>query len=119
MNIQEYINALPGWMNYFGFEEIKLHPDAKSLKAFKRKKLEATKFGNELIYIFVNEINSSFNYNMLAEISAENFRYTNELMNYYSDGIKGLGTMLVNFNLMLTENFTNEIYKFSVDYKNI
>ncbi|HCA43627.1 MAG TPA: hypothetical protein DEP28_10295 [Bacteroidetes bacterium] len=117
MNIQEYISSLPGWMNYFGFEEISVHPDFKALKVFKRKKLEATKFGNELIYIIVNEINSGYDFNKLVSLSTENFRYVNELMSFYSEGIKGFGTMMVNFNLFLTESFNNDMYKFSIEYK--
>ncbi|HEX2788705.1 MAG TPA: hypothetical protein VHP32_12480 [Ignavibacteria bacterium] len=117
MTLQEYTNVLPGWMKYFGFEEVPVHPQFNALKIFRRTKFEATKFGNEAVYCFVNHVPETITYNELSQISSTNFSYAaGTLMSHYNDGVRGIGSMLVVFNLFLVEKISQEQYRFSTDY---
>ena len=49
--IESYYNLLPQWLNYYGFEEIKVHEGAGPDKVFRRARVEAAKFGKVDCYI--------------------------------------------------------------------
>jgi len=103
--LDNYYKLLVQWLQYYGFEQLNVHPESGADKVFRRTRVEASKFGKVDFYVCSKHIPDITNV-LLSEFSSKMFT----LANRHRSGIPlGFGAMLQVFPLIITENITNEL----------
>jgi hypothetical protein len=106
--LNSYYNLLTQWLKYYGFEELKVHPESGADKVFKRGRVEAVKFGKVDFYICTKHIQNATRA-IVQDFSSKMF----SLANSHRSGMPlGFGAMMQVFPLVITENISNELAEF-------
>lgn len=104
--IESYYSLFSQWLNYYGFEEIKIHDQAGVDKVFRRSRVEASKFGKVDCYICTKYFKTLPSCNELKSFSGTMFN----LASRHRTGMPlGFGAMVVVYPLVIVENITSDL----------
>jgi len=111
--IESYCNLLQQWLNYYGFEEIKVHEGSGPDKVFRRSRVEASKFGKVDCYTCTKYFKTMPNAEEFKKFSETMF----SLAGRHRTGMPlGFGAMLVVYPLVLVENISQDLITFITQY---
>jgi len=112
--VEEYLSALDGWMKYFGMERIASEPNWLFDRAYRRTRVELSKFGQSNTYSFIKyaETPDVKNFELF---SRESFNYAMSLPKSIP---VGLGSMVAVYPCYLVNRITKELADFVKNYLN-
>jgi hypothetical protein len=114
-NAKNYFQSLEQWMRYFGFSNLGVESNWLFDTAFKRDRVEATKFSKVNSFCFVKYQDEHFTNAKFEQFSRESFNYAYKIRQGNPIGIFG---SLVVYPCLVVEKATQEQINFLGSYLN-
>lgn len=114
-NVNSYFQLLEQWMQYFGFSNLGVEPNWLFDRAYKRDRVEATKFSKVNCFCFIKYQNEPFNPIKFEQFSKESFNYAYKIRQGNPIGIFG---SLIVYPCLIVEKATQEQIDFLGRYLN-